>query len=68
MDGHLFKTRLTVEIEVEHWDTTNPQRVLEMVRNTLKFPAVTDIKLVSAESNYVLHGEPKPNMEKVDLK
>jgi len=46
------KTRMTIEVVVAHWDTTDPIGAIQMVTRNLTFPAIESVKVVSAETNY----------------
>ena len=46
------KTRMTIEVVVTHWDTTNPIGAVQMVTGHLAFPAIESVKVISAETNY----------------
>lgn len=50
-----YTTKLIIEIEVTHqWDTS---RVMLMIADLLDVPAVHNVNVISAESNYKLHGK-----------
>lgn len=63
-DQHLYKTKVVFEIEMNHWSTVNPQQAIEFLYYTLRKPqAVTTVKPISAESNYINHGRDEPSEE-----
>jgi hypothetical protein len=46
------QTRMTIEVVVTHWDTTNPIGAVQMVTGHLTFPAIKSVKVISAKTNY----------------
>lgn len=55
MNKPMNLTRVTVEVEVTHWDTTDPIGAIQMVTRNLAFPAIKSVRVIKAETNYNLN-------------
>lgn len=59
-----YKTTITVEVEIEHF--TDPESVLRFITvDCLTMPAVTNVKINDAMSNYCLYGTPVDSVHPV---
>ena len=63
------KTKMLVEIVAE--TQFGPETAMQMIRTTLQnpqIPAVTHVKILSAESNFRPHEDPSETMTQVEIK
>jgi hypothetical protein len=56
--SEVYKTKILVEVEVSHFGTTSPLHALEMLKQSLSYKAVTELKVLEIASDYKLHNKP----------
>jgi len=63
-----YKTKVTIEVEIEHWGTE--YQGINCIATRLLGPemaAIKSVKIIDAQSNYRLHKEPDNTLHPVDL-
>jgi hypothetical protein len=62
----VFRTKVTVEVEFDHFGTTDPKMGIEnIVKLRLQCPAVKKVTVVKAETNHVVHGQPSEEFRSI---
>lgn len=66
--AEFFTTKVLVEVEVTHqFDPAQGIRIVTGRLEDVCVPAITSVKVISAESNYKLHSKPLDKMCSLDL-
>ena len=67
MHDRLYTTKVVIEVEVSHHGTEH--QAIEMVKHLLthNVPAILEVKVLSAKTNYRLFGEPLEFLMPVNL-
>lgn len=65
MSEESSETKIVLIVNAKSWH--GPRDAIEMIKRHLDFPAIKKVTIVSAETNYVLHGEPSKEFKKVLL-
>jgi hypothetical protein len=68
MADKMYKTRVLIEVEVDHW--YDPKQAVQIVTTRMmphEVPAITSVKVLKVESNYRLFQPPADELVEVKL-
>ena len=66
MPAKPYKTKMVVEVEVEHWGDLTESVIT--VQSGLLLPAIKSVKFLSAKSNHCSRNEPLQYMRNIPVK